>query len=296
MKSFTGAYTALITPFNKKDDLDEEGLISLIQRQIKNHIDGIVILGTTGEAPTLLKDEGKKILEIAKKECAGKTSLIVGTGSYSTKQTIENTLSIAHDGVDAALIVTPYYNKPSQEGLYLHYKAITEATDLPIIIYNITGRTAQNLQTDTLQRLLEFPSIVGIKEASGNISQINDVIALVREERPDFSVLSGDDALTLPLMALGGDGVVTVIGNIYPEEVKIMLEAIAMGNYELAREIHYLLLPAVKMAFLETNPVPIKAMHQLYGLPGGKCRLPLCELSEENALLLQKVLLKAGLK
>lgn len=288
MKKFSGAHTALITPFTEDDQLDEEGLLYLIQRQISGNIDGIVVLGTTGESPTLLKDEARRIIEIAKDECKDKTSLIVGTGSYSTKQTIENTLAAEQAGADAALIVTPFYNRPSQEGLYLHFKAIAEATDLSIILYNIAGRTGQNLQTETLNRLLEIPSIVGIKEASGNMSQINDVIGLVKEARPDFTVLSGDDALTLPLLALGGDGVISVISNLFPEEVKALVDAMANGNLELAREIHLKLMPSVKMAFIETNPIPIKAMHRLYGLPGGKCRLPLCELSEAGALMLQK--------
>lgn len=287
MKAFKGAYTALITPFTDEDELNEEGLIHLLQRQLSSAIDGVVLLGTTGESPTLSEKEKKRIIEIAKHECK-QTSLIIGTGSYSTKQTIINTIAAEQAGADAALIVTPYYNKPTQEGFYQHFKAITEVTELPIIIYNIPGRCSQNLQTETLKRLLEFPTIVGVKEASGNISQINDVIELARQHRPEFSVLSGDDALTLPLMALGGHGVISVISNLLPKEVKELVDTIASGDFQTAQQLHYNLMPLIKMAFIETNPIPIKALHELHDLPAGKCRLPLCNLSEANYELLRK--------
>jgi 4-hydroxy-tetrahydrodipicolinate synthase len=287
MKSFKGVYTALITPFTAEDQIDEEGLRYLIQRQIQGNVDGIVMLGTTGEAPTLSDQEKGKIIQIAKNESRNLTKLIIGTGSYSTKQTIENTLAAEEAGADAALIVTPYYNKPTQEGLYLHFKTITAATKLPLILYNIPGRSSQNLQIETLKRLLEIPSIVGIKEASGNIFQINDVIELVKKTRPEFSVLSGDDALTLPLMTLGGDGVISVVSNIAPKIVRNLIKALFCNDLSLAREIHYHLMPLIKIAFLETNPIPIKAIHELCNLPGGKCRLPLCKLSQENALKIE---------
>jgi 4-hydroxy-tetrahydrodipicolinate synthase len=281
MKYFSGAYTALITPFTEDDQLDEEGLRVLIRRQLQANIDGIVVLGTTGEAPTLQEWEKKRVMAIAKEECSS-TPLIVGTGSYSTKQTIENTKEAENAGADAALIVIPYYNKPTQEGLYHHFKAIAQATSLPIILYNAPGRCSQNLHLDTLKRLLDIPTIVGIKETSGDMDQIIDVIGLVKNTRPDFTVVSGDDPLTLPLMALGGDGVISVISNILPREVKNLVTAMATGNFELAREIHHELMPITKIAFIETNPIPIKAMHQIYNLPGGKCRLPLCGPSTEN--------------
>lgn len=282
MKSFKGAYTALITPFTQDGQLDEEGLRHLLHRQIEETIDGIVLLGTTGETPTLAGPEKKRILQIAAEICKGKTSFIVGTGTYSTRETIENTLSAEKAGADAVLIVTPYYNKPTQEGLYLHFKTIAETSALPVIIYNIEGRSCLNLETDTLKRLLDIPSIVGIKESSGNISQISDVIGLVRARRPEFNVLSGDDTLTLPLMALGGDGIISVISNLMPAEVKSLVEAISSGDFALAREIHFKLMPFIKLAFLETNPIPIKQLLQLYGLPSGQCRLPLSQLKEEN--------------
>lgn len=283
MKRFKGAYTALITPFTDEDELDENGLRQLLKRQIQANMDGIVVLGTTGEAPTLSVHEKKRVIDIAKEECGQQTTLIVGTGSYSTKQTIENTKAAEKAGADSALIVTPYYNKPSQEGLYQHFKNVAENSDLPIILYNIPGRAGQNLHIDTLERLLDIPSIVGIKEASGSISQINDTIDLVRKLRPEFTVLSGDDALTLSVMALGGDGIISVISNLFPREVKKLTEDLAAGNLDAARGMHFQLMPMVRMAFLETNPIPLKAMHQMCDLPGGRCRLPLCNLSEENA-------------
>jgi 4-hydroxy-tetrahydrodipicolinate synthase len=282
ISQFKGLYTALITPFTDDDELDEDGLNILLQNQLNSQVDGIVILGTTGEAPTLAENEKKQIIDITKKKCLGKASLIIGTGCYSTRRTIENMLKAENAGADAALVVTPYYNCPTQEGLYLHFKAIAEASNLPIILYNIPGRTGQNIHLDTLKKLLDIPSIKGIKEASGNILQINDVIRLVKSIRPDFSVLSGDDALTLPLMALGGDGVISVVSNIFPSEVKDLIHAMNIENLTMAREIHSDLMPYIKMAFLETNPIPIKAMHKLLKMPSGKCRLPLSELCEEH--------------
>ncbi len=282
MKRFKGVYTALITPFTDEDELDENGLRQLLQRQIQGRIDGIVVLGTTGEAPTLSAHEKIRVIDIAKQECAQQSTLVAGTGSYSTTQTIENTKAAEKAGVDAALIVTPYYNKPSQEGLYQHFKSVAENSDLPIILYNIPGRAGQNLHIDTLKRLLDIPSIVGIKEASGSITQINDTIEVIRKLRPEFTIFSGDDALTFPVMALGGDGVISVISNILPREVKKLTEDLAAGNFNAARDMHFQLMPMVRMAFLETNPIPLKTMHQMCDLPGGRCRLPLCNLSNEN--------------
>lgn len=290
MKKFKGVYTALITPFTDEDHLDEEGLRLLLQRQTQANVDGIVVLGTTGEAPTLTVKEKERIISIAKKECSNKTSFIIGTGSYSTKKTVEDTIAAEEAGADAALIVTPYYNKPTQEGLYRHFKEITDATKLPVIIYNIAGRTGQNMQTETLKRLLDIPSIMGIKEGSGNIFQMGDVIGLAKKMRPDFSVLSSDDALALPVMSLGGDGVISVISNIVPEEVKRLVDAASAGNYNLAQEIHHSLLPLMDAAFIETNPIPVKAMHQQLDLPGGCCRLPLCAMSDANTAKLQAVM------
>lgn len=290
MKRFRGVYTALITPFTDHNKVDEEGLRYLIQRQIECGVDGITVLGSTGEDATLTKEERQRVITIAKEECNRKLPLMVGTGSNSTEQAIQNTLLTEKLGADVALVVVPYYNRPTQEGLFLHFQAIAQATKLPLIVYNVPVRSGQNLLPDTFKRLLEIPSIVGIKEASGNISQISDVIEITRKMRPDCSVLSGDDGLTLPLMALGGDGIISVISNLFPQEVKELVEALSLGNFSLARDLHYALMPFVKNAFIETNPIPIKAMLQLSNLPSGNCRLPLCSLSEENAAKIEKVL------
>lgn len=287
-------FTALITPFDANDHLDEEGLRFLIQRQLDGNIDGIVVLGTTGEAPTLSEEESELVIRIAReeldKQLNNETLLIVGTGSYSTKKTIENTLKAEKLGADLALIVTPYYNKPTQEGLYQHFKAVAHATSFPVLLYNVQGRTGQNLQTETLKRLLDLSSMIGVKETSGNISQISDVIELVRQQRPDFSVLSGDDALTLPLMTLGGEGVVSVLSNLFPEKVKALTDAIKKGYGPLAQQMHYTFMPLIRALFFETNPIPVKTAMRLCGLPSGHCRLPLCPMSPENELKLKRIL------
>lgn len=277
-----GAFSVIVTPFNADESLHLEGLKENILFQLANGIKGIVVLGTTGEAPTLTHHEQHLIIEAARKETIGKVHLMVGTGSYSTQQTIENTLRAQHLGADSALVVTPYYNRPTQEGLYLHFKAVAESVSLPIVIYNIQGRTGQNLHTDTLKRLMTIPNIVGVKEASGNISQMMDVIEHMISLRPDFSVMSGDDALTLPLMALGGHGVYSVASNIFPKEIKALCESCSAGDYDTARAIHYELLPFIKNLFIETNPIPVKAVMNLLNMSAGPCRLPLCEMHIDN--------------
>ncbi len=290
MALLKGVHTALITPFGTQDRLDEEALRLLISRQIESGIDGITCLGSTGEAPTLSEEEQRRIITIARQEIHGPTLLMVGTGSYATSQAIKNTRQAEQMGADMALIVTPYYNKPTQEGLYLHFKAIAEATSLPIVVYNVPGRTGQNLQLDTLRRLAEIPSIIGIKECAGSLSQISDIIEMIREVRPDFSVMSGDDNATLPLMALGGHGIISVVSNLLPKEVKALTEAAAAGDFATARQIHYRLAPLFRAAFCETNPIPIKAAMTLSDLPAGACRLPLCSLRPENVSMLARVL------
>jgi 4-hydroxy-tetrahydrodipicolinate synthase len=278
----SGAFTAIVTPFNLDGSLNEKGLRENIRFQIENRVDGIVILGTTGEAPTLTHAEKLRIMRTAIEEAGGKIHLMVGTGSYSTQQTIENTLEAEHAGADSVLVVTPYYNKPTQEGLYLHYANLAKSTNIPIVIYNIQGRTGQNLETATLKRLAGIPNIIGVKEASGNIAQMMEVIETLLPVRPDFSVMSGDDALAFPLMALGGHGVYSVLGNLYPDQVKDLCKAALNGDYSQARELHYSLLPLIRNLFIETNPIPVKAAMNLLGMAAGPCRLPLCEMSYNN--------------
>ncbi len=292
MKKVRGVHTAIVTPFDAKGGLDEEGLVRNLHFQMHHGVDGIVALGTTGESPTLLPFERERIILRCVAETNGKTLLTVGTGSYSTQQTIEHTLQAEDLGADMALVVTPYYNKPTQEGLYRHFKAVSEAVGIPIIIYNIQGRTSQNLQTDTLKRLADLPNITGIKEASGNILQINEVMELIARHRPSFSVMSGDDCLTLSVMALGGDGVISVVSNLIPAQIKALVQAFDRGDYAAARDLHYQLMPLFRGAFIETNPIPIKAAMNLCGMAAGGCRLPLCELLPENAKKLHELLLK----
>ena len=276
-------YTVVITPFDPQGKLDAEGLRSNLRDQLKHGIKGIVVLGTTGEAPTLSPHEKRTVIETARDELNGKASLWVGTGSYSTEQTIASTLEAQELGADGALIVTPYYNKPTQEGLFRHFASVCEAVDFPICIYNIQGRTGQNLETPTLQRLLHaFPSIIGVKESSGSIMQINDVLEAAGKAHPHVRILSGDDALTLPLMALGGHGIFSVVSNLIPGPVNQMVQAALRGDYTQARALHYQMLPFFKAAFIETNPIPIKAAMMHCGKPAGGCRLPLCELTPAN--------------
>lgn len=281
-QQINGAYTVLVTPFDGRGLLDEEGLRKNIHFQISNDIDGIVALGTTGECPTLTKTEQKRVTRIAREETEGKCPLIVGTGSYSTQDTIESTLAAQDAGADAALVVTPYYNRPTQEGFYQHYSALAHAVTIPIIIYNIQSRTGQNLQTDTLKRLASLNNIIGVKEASGNIHQMMEVIEQVLPIRPEFSIMSGDDALALPLMAVGGHGVYSVLSNLFPLEVKNLCNMALRGDFIQARAMHYELLPCMRNMFLETNPIPIKTAMNLVGLAAGPCRLPLCEMNKEN--------------
>ncbi|MBS4165638.1 4-hydroxy-tetrahydrodipicolinate synthase [Neochlamydia sp. AcF65] len=285
-----GAYTVLITPFDKEGQLDEEGLRKNIRFQLSYHIQGLVVLGTTGEAPTLSQKEKAKIISIAREETLGKCLLMVGTGSYATHATIENTLAAQDASADAALVVTPYYNKPTQEGLYQHFSTLAKAVKLPLVIYNIPGRTGQNLQIETLKRLAAIENIVGVKEASGNISQMMDVIESIRLIRPDFSIMSGDDALTYPLMALGGHGIYSVLSNLFPQKIKKLCDLMVEEDYPAARALHYELLPYMKSMFIETNPIPIKTAMNLAGHAAGPCRLPLCAMNDENLEKLKKCL------
>ncbi|MBA3958683.1 MAG: 4-hydroxy-tetrahydrodipicolinate synthase [Parachlamydiaceae bacterium] len=287
MKTIKGVFTALITPFNNKGELDQEGFRANIRFQIENGVHGIVPLGTTGEAPTLSHQEQETVLRIAVQEAKGKIPIMAGTGSYSTQQTILNTQQAEKLGADAVLVVSPYYNKPTPEGLYRHFKAICDNTSLPIIVYNVQGRTAQNISTDTLKRLADLPNVIGVKETSGNLTQVSEVIEHIGRTHPNFSVMSGDDANLLTFMALGGDGVISVLSNLLPAETVQFYQALVDGNYAEARELHYRLIPLIRTLFIETNPIPIKAAMQYRGMAAGGYRLPLCELMPQNQAALQ---------
>lgn len=278
---FNGVYTAIITPMTTSGDVDFEGFRSNIRKQLESHIDGIVVLGSTGEAPTLNADEQTQIIRTTLEESSGAVPIIVGCGTYATATTISNVKRAKSLGASAAMVVTPYYNCPTQEGLCRHFTTIAHQSDLPIMIYNIPKRCGRALEIETLERLLEEPAIVCIKEASGDIDHIQSTITLARRY-PRISVLSGDDALTLPLMSLGGNGVVSVLSNLIPKHILALVHAAQKGDFAKALEWHNHLLSLTQAAFIETNPIPIKAMMQLAGFAGGPCRLPLCNLSEAN--------------
>ena len=291
----------MITPMKKNGAVDYEGFRKHIKNQLKAGIDGLVPLCTTSETPTLDEDEEDKMLDIimeeraAYKKATGKNvPIIVGTGSNNTRDAVRYTQRAKEAGADAALVVTPYYNKPSQEGIYRHFAAVSKV-GLPILVYNIQGRTGTNIATDTLARIADLPNIIGVKEASGNINQMGDVIAKVKSKHPNFAVLSGDDGLTLPLLSLGGDGVVSVVSNLAPKEVKAMVDAGLKGKFEEARKAHFRLLPIFKGAFVDGNPTSIKYAMNLKGLPAGGVRAPLVEVNANAKKVIKAALLASKL-
>ncbi|MCX7770890.1 MAG: 4-hydroxy-tetrahydrodipicolinate synthase [Proteobacteria bacterium] len=285
---FKGAITALVTPF-KKGNLDLNALKRLIEFQIEKGIDGIVPCGTTGEAPTLSYDEHKKVIELTVKHVKKRVPVIAGTGANSTDEAIELTEFAKKAGADGALLVCPYYNKPTQEGLYRHFKKIAETIDIPIILYNIPGRTGVNMLPETVARLAKIPNIVGIKEASGSLEQVTEII---RSTNEDFVVLSGDDAMTLPMLALGGKGVISVASNIIPDKIAKMVSLYLNKKVEEAKKIHYEYYDLMKALFIETNPVPVKTAMGMMKMICPEVRLPLCEMSEVNLSKLKGVLQK----
>ena len=298
MTEFRGAYTALITPMTESGDIDYEGFRRLIQFQITEGIDGIVPLGTTGENPTLDESEEDKLIEIAVKEASGKIPVIVGAGSNDTKHMIEYTERAKAMGADAALVVTPYYNKPNDDGLIRHFEAAAKV-GIPIIVYNIASRTGRNIPVSILKEIAKFDNIAGVKESSGDIIQMSDIIREIAMPRNSsgnkFWVLSGDDPFTLPLISMGGNGVISVISNLLPAKVKAMTKAALEGRLDEARKIHYELIPFTKAAFVETNPVPIKQALTWAGLPGGPARLPMGKLSSASETVLRKAMTDLGI-
>jgi 4-hydroxy-tetrahydrodipicolinate synthase len=296
-KSFSGAFTALITPMKENGDVDYDGFRRLVAFQIEQGIDGLVPLGTTGETPTLNEDEEEKLIKIAVEETAGRVPLVIGAGSNSTPHMVSYVKRAKDLGADAALVVTPYYNKPNDSGIIRHFEKAA-AVGLPVIIYNIASRTGRNIPVPLMEELARIPGITGVKEASGDINQMGDVIAKIAGPRKGtdapFWVLSGDDSMTLPLTALGGDGIISVISNLLPKRVAELARACLDGNYGEARRIHYELLPFMKNAFIETNPVPVKTAMAWAGLPAGPVRLPLGPLSAANTGALRESLVDMG--
>jgi 4-hydroxy-tetrahydrodipicolinate synthase len=268
---WTGVGTALVTPFTRTGDLDEQAVRRLGRRQIDAGIHFLVPCGTTGENPTLTLAERLRIVEILVDEARGQLPVLAGAGGYNTKEVIHLAAEMLKAGASGLLSVTPYYNKPTQEGLYQHFQAIAESTPLPIVLYNVPGRTGVNIEPSTLVRLAAIPNIVGVKEASGNISQMCDVCQVVP---PEFIVLSGDDAITLPLMAIGGRGVISVASNEIPAEMVNMVEAAESGDFVAARRLHARIMPLLKVNFVEANPGPVKAAMAAMGLLEETYRLP----------------------
>ena len=288
---FSGVYTALITPF-KNDKIDFDALGKLIEGQYKNGIDGIVPCGTTGESPTLSYEEHEAVIEFCIKIAKGKMKILAGTGSNSTKEAIHFAQFAKKVGCDGALIVSPYYNKPTQKGLYIHFKSIADTVDIPIVLYNIAGRTSVNIEPVTMAKLFnDCKNIVGVKEASGSLTQMSAIKALI----PDIEMLVGDDTLTLPSLSIGGAGVVSVLSNIIPAEVVALVKSFKSGNFEEAKKIHYKLLPFVRTMFIETNPIPVKTAASLLGLCEFGLRLPMCEMEDSNKIKLEKALKDFGL-
>jgi 4-hydroxy-tetrahydrodipicolinate synthase len=289
---FTGCGTALVTPFRKDLSLDEATLRRLVRRQIAAGINFLVPCGTTGENPTLTRREHLRVVEITLEEAHGKIPVVGGAGGYHTAEVIELAKEVAHLGADAILSVSPYYNKPSQEGLYQHFRAIATAVKVPMIIYNLQGRTAINIETSTLKRLAEIDNIVGVKEASGNINQMAQVLHQLPES---FSVLSGDDLFTIPLIAMGGRGVIAVTSNEIPAEMTQLTQAALAGDFARARAIQHRWMPLLDVNFVETNPIPVKAAMAMMGLLEPVWRLPMTPPSPQNAAKIEAVLKATGL-
>ncbi|MDR0502506.1 MAG: 4-hydroxy-tetrahydrodipicolinate synthase [Treponema sp.] len=298
MTVFRGAYTALITPMTDSGAVNFDGFRRLIEFQIAEGIDGIVPLGTTGENPTLNENEEEKLIEIAVKTANGKIPVLVGAGSNDTRHMIMYTERAKKMGADGALVVTPYYNKPNDDGLLRHFEAAAKV-GIPVVVYNIASRTGRNIPASLMAKIAQIPGIAGVKEASEDIKQMGDIIreiALPKKAAGQrFWVLSGDDAYTLPLTSMGGDGVISVISNLLPAKVKALTSAALEGRLEEARALHYELIPFIKAAFIETNPIPIKQALEWAGLPAGPARLPLGKLAPASEAALKKTMTDMGI-
>jgi 4-hydroxy-tetrahydrodipicolinate synthase len=289
---FTGCGTALVTPFRQDLSLDEATLRALVRRQIEAGINFLVPCGTTGESPTLTRAEHLRVVEITLEEAKGKVPVLAGAGGYDTREVIELAHEIEDLGADGILSVTPYYNKPIQEGLYQHYRAIAASTRMPIVVYSVQGRTGVNVEPATLARLAKIDNIVAVKEASGNIGQMATVL---NEVPADFIVLSGDDAITIPLAALGGRGVISVASNEIPAEMTAIAQACLRNDFAAAREMQARLLPLMNINFVESNPIPVKAAMALMGLLEPVWRLPMVPPNQANLAKIEAVLSSVGL-
>ena len=288
---FTGVITALVTPF-RGDAVDEEALRRLVDEQIAAGIDGLVPVGTTGESPTVTVEEHIRVIEIVVQAAKKRVPVVAGTGSNSTRETIELSAAARKVGADGLLLVTPYYNRPGQEHMYRHFKAVIDAVPLPVVLYNVPSRTASDLLPDTVARLAELPQVVGIKEATGSITRAAQILARVGDR---LAVLSGDDAVTVPLYALGGKGVISVVSNVAPAAMSGMWDAAAAGDWKKARELYFKMLPLAEGLFVETNPIPVKAALAMMGRISDEIRAPLYPLAPQHQEKLRGQLRDAGL-
>ncbi len=287
-KLFRGVFTAIVTPFNEDESVDYSTLEKLIERQINSTVDGIVVCGTTGESPTLSHEEHREVINFVIKKVNKRVKVIAGTGSNCTREAIIMSKNAEQDGADGLLLVNPYYNKPTQEGLYLHFKAINDSVNIPIIIYNIKGRTGVNVENNTMLKLISnCKNVIGVKEASGNLEQIKELI----ESKPKyFSVLSGDDSIALKVIKMGGDGIICTTSNFAPKKWSEMIQFALNNDFEKAEEINKELETIYLTAFIETNPIPIKCMLAMKGLCKEIYRLPMCKISEKNRLIVKKLI------
>ena len=289
MLKMQGVYPALITPFTKDDEVDAAGLKRMVEYVEEGGVAGVVPCGTTGESATLSHEEHKRVIDIV--VANAKVPVIAGTGSNNTREAVELTQYAADAGAEACLLITPYYNKPNVRGLKEHFRQIGDSAEIPLILYNIPSRTGLNMSAETMVEIAaEVENVKGVKEASGNLKQVGAIIKLAKERGLDFTVVAGDDFLTLPIMSLGGKGVISVVANIAPQPMSEMVNAMLSGDIEKAKEINLRLFPLFEAMFLETNPIPVKRTAELMGLPAGHVRLPLGELSEENEHKLRQVL------
>lgn len=292
---FVGCHIPLVTPFKDDYSLDEEGLRRLVNHLIEEEgVDGMVPCGTTGESPTLSHKEHGRVIEITIKEVDGRVPVIAGTGSNSTQEAIDMTKHAEDMGADASLQVCPYYNRPTQGGLMRHFEAIAKNSKIPLFIYNIPSRTGRNVEPETIIELSKIDNIIGVKDAGGNLMQTMKILEGTKDNPQKFYVLSGEDALTYPMMCLGGDGAISAVGNVLGKEYTEMCRLTKAGEYEKAREIHYRTLPLVRALFIEPNPAPVKEALNMMGLPGGKLRLPLVGLKPANREKLKIALQDVG--
>ena len=291
-KPFQGTGTAMVTPFKADGTIDEKALRRFVDFQIDGGVDMLLPCGTTGEGATLDEQETDRVIQIVIEQAKRRVPVIAGAGSNSTAKAVQITRRAKKAGADGVLSVGPYYNKPTQQGFYEHFKAIAEAENMPVIVYNVPGRTGSNIEAKTMLRLAEIPNIVAVKEASGNIGQIMEII---REAPRDFRVLCGDDAMALPVIAVGGDGIVSVVSNEAPSMMSEMIDAALDGHLERAKELHYKLLPLMNINFIESNPIPVKAALAMMGLIEENYRLPLVRIGAANREKLAKVVEEVGL-